>query len=131
MRKLLENKIREEARKLSLRYHAYHNNLEIEHQRFRSDSDRQPVEGRGGRTYRVLDRASISQAEPLLIDVYNGGKLTYEQPSIEEMRALRQADLERLDPGVRRIVNPHIYHVSLTQRLWDLKQSMIESFAER
>jgi len=32
MRKLLEQKIKEEARKLSLRYHAYHNNLEIEYQ---------------------------------------------------------------------------------------------------
>jgi len=28
---------------------------------------------------------------------------------------------------VRRLVNPHIYHVSLTQALWDLKQSLIDS----
>ena len=27
------------------------------------------------------------------------------------------ADVELLDPGVRRIMNPHIYHVSLTNRL--------------
>jgi len=27
----------------------------VEHRRFRSDSDRRPVEGRGGRAYRVLD----------------------------------------------------------------------------
>ncbi len=43
------------------------------------------------------------------------------------MRAQRQADVERLDPGVRRIMNPHIYHVSLTQKLWDLKQALIKS----
>jgi hypothetical protein len=26
-------------------------------------------------------------------------------------------------------LNPHIYHVSLTQRLWELKQRLIESAA--
>jgi nicotinate phosphoribosyltransferase len=40
------------------------------------------------------------------------------------MRRLRRSDVERLDPGVRRIMNPHIYHVSLTQGLWDLKQAL-------
>jgi nicotinate phosphoribosyltransferase len=35
------------------------------------------------------------------------------------------ADIERLDPGVLRIMNPHIYHVSLSQKLWDLKQKLI------
>ncbi len=33
MRKLIEQKIKEEAKKLALRHHAYHNNLEIEYQR--------------------------------------------------------------------------------------------------
>ena len=41
------------------------------------------------------------------------------------MREQRAADVSRLDPGVRRLVNPHVYHVSLSQRLWDLKQDMI------
>ena len=33
-----------------------------------------------------------------------------------------------LDPGVRRLVNPHTYHVSITDDLFDLKQSMLSSF---
>ena len=33
MKNRLEKKIKEEAEKLALRYHAYHNNLEIEYQR--------------------------------------------------------------------------------------------------
>jgi nicotinate phosphoribosyltransferase len=41
------------------------------------------------------------------------------------MRQLRIRDLERLDVGVRRLINPHIYHVSLSQRLWDLKQDLV------
>jgi nicotinate phosphoribosyltransferase len=45
------------------------------------------------------------------------------------MRARRRADLHQLDAGVRRLLNPHIYHVSLTPRLWELKQQLIESAA--
>lgn len=76
-------------------------------------------------TYRVLDGSDISCREPLLADVLNEARLVYELPSIEDMRQRRQADLERLDPSVRRIVNPHVYHVSLTEQLWNLKQELI------
>ncbi len=76
---------------------------------------------------RVLDREDISEVEPLLVDVLRDGVLVRDLPSIEEMREQRQADVERLDPGVRRIINPHGYHVSLTDRLWDLKRALIES----
>ena len=47
------------------------------------------------------------------------------EPTVEEMRAHRQADIKRLDPGVRRLMNPHIYHVSLTERLWQQKQNLV------
>lgn len=75
--------------------------------------------------YRCLTRDEVSEIEPLLVEVVREGELVYDLPSVEEMRARRQADVERLDPGVRRIVNPHVYHVSLTKRLWDLKQELI------
>ncbi len=42
------------------------NLLEIEHQRFRSDSDRPPVEGRGGRSYRVLEGKGVNRIGELL-----------------------------------------------------------------
>ncbi len=47
--------------------------------------------------------------------------------TIDAMRDRRQADMDRLDAGVCRIMNPHIYHVSLTNKLWDLKQGLIQS----
>jgi nicotinate phosphoribosyltransferase len=69
----------------------------------------------------------LSLIEPLLVEVLREGELVYNLPSIEDMRALRRSDVARLDPGVRRIMYPHIYHVSLTQRLWDQKQDLIRS----
>jgi nicotinate phosphoribosyltransferase len=59
--------------------------------------------------------------------VIEQGRLVYDLPSIEEIRTRRRADIKRLDPGVKRLMNPHTYHVSLTKRLWDLKQELIRS----
>ncbi|MEM7129282.1 MAG: nicotinate phosphoribosyltransferase [Chloroflexota bacterium] len=74
---------------------------------------------------RVIGPGEISQTEPLLTPIFENGKVVYQTPTLEEMRARRTADLERLDPGIRRLVNPHIYHVSLTENLWDLKNELI------
>jgi nicotinate phosphoribosyltransferase len=76
---------------------------------------------------RILSRQDIDEIVPLLVDVLDEGSLVYDLPSIEEMRARREADIDRLDPGVKRLINPHVYHVSLTRRLWDLKQGLIQS----
>ena len=76
--------------------------------------------------FRVLERNEISEIEPLLVEVIKNGRLVFDLPDIETMRKRRMADVERLDAGVRRIMYPHIYHVSLTQRLWDLKQQLIQ-----
>lgn len=75
--------------------------------------------------HRTLERDRIAAIEPLLVDVLRAGELVYDLPTIEEIRQRRQADVDRLDAGVRRIMNPHIYHVSLSERLWDLKQALI------
>jgi nicotinate phosphoribosyltransferase len=75
---------------------------------------------------RTLAQDEISHIEPLLVDILDEGKLVYDLPSIEEMRDRRQSDMADLHPGVRRTMNPHRYHVSLTQGLWDLKRTLIE-----
>jgi nicotinate phosphoribosyltransferase len=76
---------------------------------------------------RVMDAQQCTEVEPLLERVLDEGRLVYDFPSLENIRQRRDADLESLDPGVKRLVNPHIYHVSLTQRLWELRQSLITS----
>mgnify|MGYP001770961651 FL=1 len=63
--------------------------------------------------------------EPLQTEVWNGGRLANGE-TLSVWRERRKKDVECLDPGVRRLVNPHTYHVSLSQRLWDLKNEMIE-----
>ncbi len=76
---------------------------------------------------RTLSAEKISKIEPLHQTVYTNGSRIGDQPSIDDMRAKRDADLARLDPGVRRLLRPHIYHVSLSQSLWDMKQHLIKT----
>lgn len=72
---------------------------------------------------RTLKPTDIAGFEPLLASVPAIG--AGDPEPIDQMRARRRADMARLDPGVKRLVNPHIYHVSLTETLWTLKQELI------
>lgn len=83
------------------------------------------------RINRVLDGTAVSHIEPLLTTIWQDGALVYELPTLEQIRQQRRADMERLDSGVRRLINPHIYHVSLSTNLWQLKQSLIEEFKQK
>jgi nicotinate phosphoribosyltransferase len=74
---------------------------------------------------RTMNAENVSETELLLEDIMLDGKVVYNWPSIDSMRTLRDRDLQRLDAGVKRIMNPHIYHVSITKKLWDLKQELI------
>ncbi len=67
----------------------------------------------------------VSEVEALHDEVFAGGRRVGEAPHLEVMRGRRIADLERLDPGVKRLMNPHLYHVSLSRRLWDRKQELV------
>jgi nicotinate phosphoribosyltransferase len=77
---------------------------------------------------RKLNINEVSEVEPLLCEVLHEGKLVYDFPSIETLRKTRENDVNRLDAGVKRLINPHEYHVSLTDKLWGLKQELIKKF---
>ncbi|HEX2913016.1 MAG TPA: nicotinate phosphoribosyltransferase [Chloroflexia bacterium] len=80
---------------------------------------------------RTIKQSDIGSYETLLVDVLQEGKLVYDLKSIEQMREQRVQDLQRLDEGVKRLINPHVYHVSLTEKLWDLKQDLIRSLSQQ
>lgn len=74
---------------------------------------------------RKLATADISDVETVLVDVMREGSVVCDFPPIDELRKRRDKDIDRLDPGVKRFINPHVYHVSLSQKLWELKQNLI------
>ncbi|HSM46125.1 MAG TPA: nicotinate phosphoribosyltransferase, partial [Acidimicrobiia bacterium] len=81
--------------------------------------------------HRSIEAAEISESEDLLEVVFSAGERRDGAPGIEELRARRRADLDRLDSGVRRLVNPHIYHVSLTRRMKELQLELVADLESR
>ncbi len=51
-----------------------------------------------------------------------------EHPTLEEIRTHAQEGLASLDDTYKRIINPHIYKVSISDRLKELKGEMIHQF---
>ncbi len=73
---------------------------------------------------RTVSREEVT-LEQLHQEILREGRVVYEWPGLEEMRRVRREDVARLDPGVRRLIHPHIYHVSLSDALWRLKYELI------
>ncbi|MCK4415011.1 MAG: nicotinate phosphoribosyltransferase [Candidatus Eisenbacteria sp.] len=66
----------------------------------------------------------IQAVEPLLVPVMRGGELVGVQPSLEEIRRRTRAQLAQLHPTSRRLLNAHIYKVSLTERTLRMRQEL-------
>ena len=71
------------------------------------------------------------ELKKLLKPIFKDGQCVYEEKTIEEIRAYREQEEDRLWDGVKRIVNPHKYFVDLSIQLWDLKQDLLNQFASR
>lgn len=74
---------------------------------------------------RTLGAEDTHRVEELLDVVYDGGR-RLDDDDLDVMRARRVSDLERLDVGVRRLVNPHRYHVSVTDEVKNLQRQLVE-----
>jgi nicotinate phosphoribosyltransferase len=74
---------------------------------------------------RVITSSDTAAVEKLLVTVHSGGKRHDGFPDLEELRRRRIADLERLDVGVRRLINPHRYHVSVTDSVKEMQNRLI------
>lgn len=63
--------------------------------------------------------------EELLVPVFQDGKLVHTSRALPEIREHCLRGLERLDPAYKRFHNPHVYHVSLSPRLFRVKQRLL------
>ena len=59
--------------------------------------------------------------------VFLGGKLVYEKPALQEIRAYCAAQVDTLWDEVKRFDNPHTYYVDLSQKLWDIKRDLLHN----
>lgn len=71
----------------------------------------------------------IARAEPLLEPVVREGRVQQELPSLREIRATLREKLDRLHPTYKRLMNPHVYKVSLAPELHRLTERMRQEMA--
>lgn len=68
------------------------------------------------------------KAKPLLVDIFKDGQLVYDKPSINEIKAYKEASMSHVWEEYSRILNPEPYPVDLSQKLYDRKMETIEYF---
>ncbi len=64
--------------------------------------------------------------EKVFFRIVENGKLVYNFPSLEEVREFSLERFSHLPSEFKRFVNPHIYRVGLSQKLYSLRHSLIE-----
>ncbi len=65
-------------------------------------------------------------AKELQVPIFLGGELVYHCPTLEEIRSYCLAQVDTLWDEVKRFDNPHTYYVDLSQKLWDIKYSLLK-----
>lgn len=63
----------------------------------------------------------------LQVPVFKNGKcVTEHRPTVDEIRAYSSAQIDLLWDEMKRFEHPQLYYVDLSQKLWDIKQQLIE-----
>ena len=64
---------------------------------------------------------------PLQELIFDNGNLVYESPDLKAISENANKELDTLWNEIRRIKNPHKYYVDLSQKLWNLKNELLEN----
>jgi len=64
-------------------------------------------------------------ARPLQETIFRNGELVYQLPTLEEIRTYCREQVDTLWDEVKRFDNPHVYHLDLSQKLWDIKDGLL------
>ena len=67
----------------------------------------------------------------LRVQIYDGGKRVYERPSVKEVQKYCKDQIETIWEETLRFENPQTYYVDLSQKLWDLKQGLMEEHGKK
>lgn len=64
-------------------------------------------------------------ARELLVPVYVNGEQVYQSPTVSEIQAYAKQELSTMWEEYKRLLNPHVYKVDLSDKLYDLKQKLL------
>jgi nicotinate phosphoribosyltransferase len=78
--------------------------------------------------YRHFYHTIEGSVAPLLKLRMEKGEITAALPSLEDIRRHTKADMASFDHSYKRLLNPHVYKVSVTERLRMLKLDLIRNY---
>ncbi|HGA0159238.1 TPA: nicotinate phosphoribosyltransferase [Streptococcus agalactiae] len=65
-------------------------------------------------------------AVPLLVDIFDKGKLVYQLPSLQEIQEYGRKEFDQLWDEYKRVLNPQDYPVDLASDVWQNKMDLID-----
>ena len=66
-------------------------------------------------------------AKELQVPVFKNGELVYELPTLDQIRNYCREQVDTLWDEVKRFDNPHSYYVDLSQKLWDIRNDLLQA----
>lgn len=66
-------------------------------------------------------------AREIMVPIFEQGRQVYDPPSLKRIKEHAEEELESLEAETKRFINPHIYKVSLSDRLYHIKQRLLTS----
>lgn len=87
-----------------------------------------------GEPYRIFDPENPWKektvvnyhVEELQVPIFINGELVYNRPTLKEIQAFHKQCIDNMWEQYKRITNPHIYKVDLSQKLYDLKMELLK-----
>ncbi|QAT40311.1 nicotinate phosphoribosyltransferase [Clostridium sp. JN-9] len=66
----------------------------------------------------------------MLVKIFSNGSACYESPSVMDIKKIVKEETNKLWMEVLRFENPHEYYVDLSDKLWNLKQSLLHEYSD-
>jgi nicotinate phosphoribosyltransferase len=66
-------------------------------------------------------------AKEIMVPIYREGRQVYDPPSLKQVKKHAEEELESLEAETKRFINPHIYKVSLSDSLHQIKKRLLTS----
>ena len=70
------------------------------------------------------------EARELLRPIFSAGKLVYRPPALDEIVAYSEKELSHFWGEYKRLLNPHIYKVNISDKLYEMKQKFLNGIKE-
>jgi nicotinate phosphoribosyltransferase len=65
------------------------------------------------------------ETREIMVPVFKNGKQVYEPPSLQDVRQHAAEELKSLENETKRFTNPHLYKVSLSDRIHQIKKDLL------